>query len=142
MNNQQNRNQLPATRDRQAAEPPAWVTWKPRGVSQHQAVITARRQIVADRKACAVRQVKPNPTSEELVYIALLQSKASELGRLPSKKDIGQQFAKIKRLFGNWPKALKAAGLIPKYRKPSAGEVKKTAYYLLYETTETSAENQ
>lgn len=44
--------------------------------------------------------------------IGMLQGKKEELGRLPKKSDFSEQeVARIKSLFGPWPRALEAAGV-------------------------------
>jgi len=50
---------------------------------------------------------------------ALLQQKAAELGRLPTKKDFDSaSCAQIKAYLGPWPRALESAGL--KQPKPKS----------------------
>ena len=44
--------------------------------------------------------------------LELLQSKASEIGRLPKKADFQEDTARfIRRMLGPWPRALEQAGL-------------------------------
>lgn len=48
-------------------------------------------------------------------YLMLLKEKSEELGRLPKKSDLSvAEMSYIKSFWGPWPKALRAAGLIPK----------------------------
>ncbi|MBQ7581107.1 MAG: hypothetical protein IJU39_07370 [Clostridia bacterium] len=55
--------------------------------------------------------MKQNDKKQE--YINKLRLKADQLGRLPKKSDFEEfEVVQIKSLFGPWPRALEASGLI------------------------------
>lgn len=64
-----------------------------------------------------MRETKEGTTAAALSAeecLALLQETANRLGRLPKKSDVTEEeVARIKALFGPWPRALEAAKVKP-----------------------------
>lgn len=83
-----------------------------------------RRKAEKRARAEASTQIKSNLTALEWQYVMLLRAKAKEIGRPPTKEHMGELTPDIKALFGPWPRALRAAGLIPDYHKPDKWAVK------------------
>lgn len=83
-----------------------------------------RRKAEKRTRAEASTQIKSNLTALEWQYVMLLRAKAKEIGRPPTKEHLGELAPDIKALFGPWPRALRAAGLIPDYHKPDKWAVK------------------
>jgi hypothetical protein len=71
--------------------------------------------------------LSPEQLAEKNECIALLTARAEELGRLPTKADMGgePETARIKRALGPWPRALEKAGLkTPRQKKNSTAQRK------------------
>lgn len=63
------------------------------------------------KNTARARKIRANPTPKQALCIMLLNSKAAELGRSPTKAEMGEQRNLIKSAFGPWSRALEAAGL-------------------------------
>ena len=91
-----------------------------RSPEEQRRITEERLQRKADKKALreASTHIQEDLTPEQAAYVALIRAKAEEIGRTPRIADMLEHRNRIKHLFGPWPQALRAAGLLPAKHKP------------------------